>query len=650
MPVATIETSACHEVEVRYDVRVPMPDGVCLAGNLYLPAGPEAPPTIPAILTLIPYHKDGRGGLGSLDAYHRHFASRGYAVLHLDMRGTGSSEGAPCRAFDAQERQDGHQAVEWVAAQPWCTGNVGIWGISYGGITAMAIAETAPPHLRAIVPIHAPSDNYESMIVHRGARLMFWADPHWGAGMVPSNLMPPLRASDGDDWLRLWRERLDTDPWILDWYGPAPDPNYWEVDAAKIDTPALVICGWQDAYPDSVDQLWPKLTGPKRLLFGPWKHVMPESSTHLPVDTLTLIDRWWDRWLKDEPNGVDEEPPVTIFVQGDETWRQELEWPPARAIQRVLHPGAGKGLGETPGNGGCDEYDYDARAGLGALPYDACTGSIPYPQDQSFDDYLSLAYTSEPLAEPLETTGLPAVRLVFAADIPVAELNLSAKLCDVSPGGGSDLVTFEHVSGARAELVSGGIDDNGQSWYAVEFDLRPTSYVFAAGHQIRLSVSGSNFPYLWPTPRQYRLRLRREDSWLRLPVVGEQQPPLPAPVLNPPAKLVPEGRLRNRETYWTHREETSRTVSFEGKRENVVAVEPGTTLSILQHFVMTVDAAHPAQANTRTDTVWRLERSSGAVEVRAKTVTTLRDVQVQAEIDLDGFPYYRREWLKTRTT
>lgn len=640
-----------YDVELTYDVRVPMPDGVDLLGNLYRPAGDDAPSACPAILTLIPYQKDGRGGLGMLDAYHRHFAARGYAVLHLDIRGTGSSEGSIMRTLDGRERHDGHHAVEWMAVQPWCTGDVGIWGISYGGITSMAIAETAPPHLRAIVPIHAPSDNYESMVVHRDARLMFWPDPHWGAGMAASNLMPPLRASAGEGWLRQWEERISADPWIFDWYGDFPDPGHWErqrVDASRIQVPSLVICGWQDAYPDSVHALWPLIQAPKRLLLGPWKHVMPEFSVREPIDTLSLIDRWWDRWLKGEENGVESEPPVTIFVQGEEGWRQESEWPPARATDRTLWLDAGGGLGEQVASGGWSPYAYDARVGLGALPYDACTGPIPYPQDQSFDDHLSLTYTTDPLPEPLEITGVATVRLVVATDAPIEEIVLSAKLCDIDPSGQSLLIAFEHESGKRASPLDEG---DGRHAWVVEFVLRPTSYVLKAGHRLRLSVAGGNFPYLWPTPFVYRMDVLsggETGSWIRIPVVPDQSPRLPAPVIDPPPALVPAGRVRNADHYWIHREVTSRAVSFEGRRENVVAVEPGSTLSILQHFTMSVDADHPSLANTRTNAVWRLERPTSSTETRVTTITTLHGVHVAAEIDVDGMPYARKTWRKTR--
>jgi predicted acyl esterase len=594
---------------------------------------------------MVPYNKDGRSGVGGMDAYHRHFAARGYNVLHIDMRGTGSSEGKPYRSFDRRERQDGHAAVEWVAAQSWCDGAVGIWGASYGGITAMAIAETAPPHLRAIVPVHAPFDNHDSMIVHNDARLMFWPDPHWGASMAASMLMPPLRATDGPDWLRTWRERFDVDPWIFDWYGELPEPEFNEnrrIDAGKIAVPSLVICGWQDAYPDSVNQLWPKLTGPKRLVLGPWKHVMPEQSPHEPVDTLTLIDRWWDRWLRNEENGVDAEPPVAIFVQGEERWRSEAAWPLARISERRFSPAEEGLLADEPASG-TDDYVYDARVGLQALPYDACTGPIPYPQDQSDDDRLSLSYTTAPLDDALEIGNCPSVTIRFSASVPPANLNLVAKLGDVAPDGNSSLVTFEVIAGSRA--IPAG-DDR----YEISFPLRPTSYVFKPGHRIRLALSGGNFPYLWPSPYQYRLSLDRSGTSLTLPIVSEQVEALPEPGFGPPPELKPAGKLGGAETYWTRREETGRTVSFEGRRASEVAVEAGTVLSIDQTFAMTVDAGAPAHANTVSDAVWELRRATGAVRTRVKTLTTLDGVHLHAEIDLDGFPYFRHEWSKSRHT
>lgn len=652
MSASLAASTRTYDVALHRDVWIPMPDGVRLAANLYLPAGDDPAETFPAIVTFIPYHKDGRGGLGYCDPVHRHFASRGYAVLHVDFRGTGSSEGVPYRTMDGRERLDGHQVVEWAAAQSWCTGAVGVWGTSYGGITAMAIAETHPPHLRAIVPIHAPDDNYEAMIVHHGARLMFWPDPHWGAGMAASNLMPPLLADDTGDWLRIWDERLASDPWLFDWYGEPPTPDHWErqrIDAAKIEVPAFVVCGWQDAYPDSVVQLWPQLRGPKRLLFGPWKHVMPERSVREPVDVVSQIDRWWDRWLKDESNGVDEEPPVTIFVQGAEMWRHELEWPPVRAVLRHCHPAPGYALTAAPAEApGGDEYRYDARVGMRALPYDACTGPIPYPQDQHGDDLLSLCYTGETLTADLEVTGSPSIRLCFSVDVPVEEVTLVAKLCDVGPDGRSDLVTFDHLAGARTTKI--GTDEGGE-FYEAAFVLRPTSYVFRAGHRLRLAVSGGNFPYLWPSPRPYRLILRHGSGFATefvLPVVGPQEPALPLPTLGSPNPSVLRGVASGEEIYLTHREETGASVSFEGTRTVALPVEPGAFLSILQHFVMTADARHPAHASTRTEAIWQLQRASGAVETRVTTLTTLRDVHIEAAIDLDGAPYLRRAWHKRR--
>jgi hypothetical protein len=125
--------------------------------------------------------------------------------------------------------------------------------------------------------------------------------------------------------------------------------------------------------------------------------------------------------------------------------------------------------------------------------------------------------------------------------------------------------------------------------------------------------------------------------------------PLPRPTLAPPPDVTPQTRLTSEERYWTHRDETGQAVSFEGKRANTIQVAPRTTLSILQHFVMAVEADHPGNANTRTTATWRLERAVNAVDVRARTITTLHDVHIEAEIDLDGYPYARRSWHKMRS-
>lgn len=634
-----------YDVAIDFDVQIPMPDGVRLAANRFRPVGDGAPQETPAIITLLPYHKDGRGGVGVLDVISRHFASRGYTVLLVDLRGTGSSEGAPWRTLDGRERQDGHHVVEWAAAQEWCTGTVGFWGGSYGGITAMATAETKPPHLRAIVPMNAPTDNYESMIVHRGARLMYWPDPHWGARMAASNLMPPLRSYDGDDWQRTWEARLETDPWIFDWHGPPPDPDHWirqRVDASQIDVPALVICGWQDAYPDSVSDYWPLLKGPKRLVFGPWKHVIPELSYRAPIDILTLIDRWWDRWLKDEQNGVDEEPPIRLYIQGAEYWRDELAWPPQRQTTRTFFPGPDGALDSSEAESGADSYTYDARAGVCALAYDACTDPIPYPADQSPDDYLSRCYTTAPLDAPLELIGSPVVRVAFKATIPADDLNISVKLTDVLPSGESHLITFEHISGTRAGTIANGDAPE------VTFVLRPTAYVVQPGHRLRLAISGSNFPYLWPSPYPYELEILRAETRLDLPVAGPQEPALPLPEIAAPIAELGGGPRSGGDRYWIHREETRPVVNFEGLRETRLQVQPAVSLSVTHHFEMTVDAGHPASASTRTDTTWTLERDSGPTQVRVETLTTLGEVVVDAAIDHHGSPYFRRCWRKSR--
>lgn len=201
------------------DVMIPMLDGVHLAADIWLP---EEPGQYPALLTYLPYTKDLWGG----NFYGDYFDGRGYALVLADFRGTGNSEGVNPSFVDPQEREDGYHIVEWLAAQDWCDGNVGVWGISYGGITAMSIASTQPPHLKAIIPISGTFDNFDTLLQPRGTQGMLITDMDLGAHMAARNLMPPLLQDEEGRWLEKWRARLESNtPWILDWHGEQPAPD-----------------------------------------------------------------------------------------------------------------------------------------------------------------------------------------------------------------------------------------------------------------------------------------------------------------------------------------------------------------------------------------------------------------------------------------
>ena len=502
-----------YPVDTVQDVRIPMPDGVHLAATLHRPA---AEGRWPAIITLIPYHKDGRGGRGSTEAVHHHFARRGYAALTVDLRGLGGSEGLNPYPFDPQERRDGYAVVEWAAAQPWCTGDVGMWGTSYGGITALSVASTRPPHLRAIVPVHACADIYEDFLRPGGCRGGSWSDGDWGTRMVAYNLTPPLYQDPGGRWARLWLERLEhARPWMLSWHEHPSYDGFWRARAIpydQIEVPVFAVCGWRDLYPDATVTYYQGIRAPKRLLMGPWKHVLPDLSPVEPIGFLHEMDRWWDEWLKGTHTGLADEPPVTVYVQGTGRWRQASDWPPPGTIPSTLYCTPARTLQTRPPAADAEPlvWRHDPTAGLASISWDPWAAHVTRQADHSPDDHRSLTYDTDPLERPLVVIGTPRVALHLAA--PVTAPHVVVKLCDVAPDGSSALVTTGWASGGRAQGAA-----------PTDIALRPTAYAFAAGHRLRLCVSGADFPRLWPDPGAHDLGVSSSSthpSRVELPVAS----------------------------------------------------------------------------------------------------------------------------------
>jgi predicted acyl esterase len=635
-----------NELTTEKNLLIPMPDGVELAADVIRPGGSHKGP---AILTYIPYHKDGRGGRMDVECLNRHFANRGYAALTVDFRGLGNSGGCAPEPFAPGEAQDGHAVVEWIARQPWCDGNVGMWGVSYGGITSLSTAATRPPHLKAIVPVHATSDLYRGVIAPGGCGGGFWMRADWGPRMIAYNLLPPLLQDIDGRWARVWADHLaGNPPWLTAWVEHPRFDEYWHSRVAlldRIECPVFSICGWRDLYADCTPRDFSVISAPKKLLMGPWKHEFPDKGLEAPCAGLWEMERWFDRWLRDMRNGVDTEAPVSLYVQGAGVWRTEAEWPPRRLSPLDFFLTSSGGFSLMAPNAATTpcEYQYDATVGLQSLAWDPWTTSLDpaLPRDQSGDDARSLCFTGEPLTEPLELLGVATALLeVTPSALP---LNVVAKISEISPNGRSTLITTGWLDLAvQAKL---GMAKPGQRMQ-VEIPLRATAYRLAPGNRLRLAISCADFPRLWPTPKPAALSLHFGASRVRLPVC----PPPPGEPQRPDwgklqkETLMSPNDLGGGQSWETQSDLMTDTVSMAATKTEHARLDPFTVLHTEHAYGAAVSSSRPDLARMSSTTTTRVERATSRVELTARTVTTAHQVAAEAEIFIDGQPFWKHAW------
>lgn len=494
--------SASYQVRVVHDVRIPTAEpGITLGANVYLPI--TAVP-VPAVTTILHNSKDGIAGIGGAP-YLEYFARRGYASVLVDRLGTGTSDGIERPAFDPGDGDDGVAVVEWSANQPWCNGRVGMWGLSYGAINTLRTASRRPPHLRAIVPIMGLLDP-EREFVHpsgeRGAMSYFGLAGVWNLFI---QLQPPMVPDPDGRATRRWEERLrNFQPWLLDaWRHRPGDPRWRErvIDASRIVAPTFCIAGWHDIFLAGTVRAYEQVRAPKRLMIGPWMHELPNEAPREPVDCIALACDWWERWLVDEPargrgpSTPDEKGPVLIYLGGARpSWRRFPTWPPPR---RLLSFAATEDHRLRREPDGCSTAGGQARprwlrragdrtvgamSGLGAVPL----AGFGFPLDQHDDDIRSLMFTSEPLPEPLVLAGTVTVEVALGPGTTASRC--IAKLTDVDPQGRSSLIT----AGVGRIGLQPSVDRS------ASITLNPAGYELAPGHRLRLVLSDSDLPSLWP--------------------------------------------------------------------------------------------------------------------------------------------------------
>jgi putative CocE/NonD family hydrolase len=345
------------QIQARYEVRndravmSPVRDGKRLSADIFRPV---AEGRFPVIIMYHPYRKDdvGRGGVGE----HYYFAERGFASVRLDARGTGTFEGINTDEYTLQEQEDGYDAVEWLARQPWSNGNIGMYGTSYSGFTSVQVASHQPPRLKAIVPLFATDDRYtDDCHYDRGGNLRMYYDVGtYGGSMIAMNALPPMPELAGPKWAELWKERLENnEPYLLKWIKNQVDGPYWRngslrPDYSRVQAAVYLIGGWHDGYANAMLRMYTQLKSPKKILMGPWVHTHPHLSVPGPrIDWMNEALRFFAHWLRNEDTGIMQEPPFTAYMQQPAkpdrridivpgAWRNEAAFPAPAAKEMVF--------------------------------------------------------------------------------------------------------------------------------------------------------------------------------------------------------------------------------------------------------------------------------------------------------------------------
>lgn len=517
-------------------------DGTILRADVYRPS---AAGRYPVLLQRTPYNKEFLP-LTALTLDPVRAAEAGYVVVVQDVRGRWASDGDVFEPY-ATEAEDGHDAVEWAAGVPGSNGVVGAYGISYTGLAAWLAAQTAPPSLRALAASQAPGGAHRLWRdgALRWGTVVSWSLATIGPGALirakrrspefagellrlvddidafdervlhlPIGSFPPARPGDAT-FLPFFFRALEAGAEAEAAAEASRDPH------ASVRVPALVLAGWHDAYLAAdlrhframrASAATAQARRQTRLVVGPWAHATFHHVVgdldfgyradgiwlDLRGDLTELQLRWFDRRLKGLDTGIDEEPPVKIFVQGPNRWRFEDDWPLARAAPTPWHLGpAGRLSPGKPGaGGGFDSFVYDprdpcpTRGGGFLMPGTYPAGPVDQGPILSRPDVL--AYTSDPLPEDMEVTG-PVSAVLYAAT-SARDTDWVVKLCDVSP----DDHTVNVCDGILRARYRRGLDApvivEPDTVERYEIDLWATSWVFRAGHRLRVLVTSSDFP------------------------------------------------------------------------------------------------------------------------------------------------------------
>lgn len=520
---------------------IPLSDGTRLSVRLWRDPAQTEPQ--PAILEYLPYRKDDLYAVSD-QAMIGYFAAAGYAGVKVDIRGTGNSEGIHEDEYSEQETVDALEVIAWIREQPWCSGNVGMFGISYGGFNSLQIAARRPPGLEAVISAGSVDDRF-GQDVHRIGGCVHSDGLVWASWLLSFDGLPPHPGAHGAGWRDAWLTRLESiEPAVHTWLAHQRRDDYWRhgsvcEDYAAIECGVYMVSGWSDLYRDSVLTMLEGHPQNTKGLIGPWEHAWPQDAGVGPkADFLNEAVRWYDHWLKGAGNGIMDEPRLHAYIDDAFPPKPGFADRPGRwvALDRwggnpaevALHPVAGGVLSDEVGDGDPINFTGSQVTGV-TLPGGACAFASPQsdlPDDQRIDEGLSLCFETGPLESPMTILGVPRLHAALSSDKPVALL--AVRITDVDPSGPSTLVSYgllnlAHRNGSEhpQPLEPGRVEQ-------VVVDLRAIGHEIPAGHRLRLSLSPTCWPWAWPSPDAVTLTLAIcAGTRLTLPMLADALEPAP---------------------------------------------------------------------------------------------------------------------------
>ncbi len=557
-------------------------DGAVLSATTWMLSDATKNP-VPAVLEYLPYRKKDQ--TAQRDALnHPYVAAHGYACVRVDMRGCGDSDGLLLGEYLQQEQDDALEVLAWIAAQPWCTGSVGMIGISWGGFNGLQVAALRPPQLKAVVSICSTDDRYAGDIHYKGG-CMLVDNFTWGASMFAIAPTPPDPAVVGSRWRDMWLARLESGgTYVAEWHKRQTRDKFWRhasvcEDYSAIQVPVYLVDGWADPYTESIFRMLAKLKCPRKAMVGPWGHLYPNFALPGPqIGFLQETVRWWDKWLKGKDNEVMDEPILRAYMQDTVApqrqfdfrpgqWAAESSWPSSNIepMKFGLSPGALSATSHSTSTAQisiCSPQTVGLYAGKWLV-------FGPYPEgpgNQQADGDGSLVFDTEPQKHALQLLGAPLVHLCLASDKPDALV--AATLSEVLPDGRATRLSYGVRNLTHRDSDSKPSHLKPGQYYDVTVKLNELGQTFAPGNKIRLAISTTYFPIVWPSPSPATLTIDCACSTLDLPVRHSSSKDPKSTPFEPPANApaLPTETLRgpsNKNTLSTDLDTNITTITYE---------------------------------------------------------------------------------------